>query len=251
MKVGLIGAGNMARALARGWGEPVLCSDAGSGRARALAQELGGEALTSNAEVAQRADVVVLCHKPSQVDAVAAEIAEHAKVIVSVLGGTTIAVLQWAYPDTPVFRTMPNTPVEVRRGVICLCAAEGIDPGLDRDVVELFERLGTVERLSEGLIDVASAAMGVTPAYNALLVEAQVDAAVRHGLGAELASRLVVESMAGTAALLAARDYDTLAVRREVTSPVGSTARGLDALERSGVRAAFGRAIDAVLGERR
>ena len=66
MQVGLIGAGNMARALARGWGDPVLVSDGGSGRARELARELGGEAFDSNAEVADRADLVVLCHKPAQ-----------------------------------------------------------------------------------------------------------------------------------------------------------------------------------------
>ena len=68
---------------------------------------------------------------------------------------------------------------------------------------------------------------------------------MRHGLQPALAGRLVAETMAGTAALLAARDYDTLAVRREVTSPGGSTARGLDALERGGVRGAFQDAMDA------
>jgi pyrroline-5-carboxylate reductase len=88
--------------------------------------------------------------------------------------------------------------------------------------------------------------MSVGPAYQALLAEAQVDAAIRHGLAAPLAAQLVVETMAGTAALLAARDYDTLAVRREVTSPGGTTARGLAALERAGVRGAFNDAIDAV-----
>jgi pyrroline-5-carboxylate reductase len=91
--------------------------------------------------------------------------------------------------------------------------------------------------------------MGVGPAYQALLAEAQVDAAVRHGLAPALAARLVGETMAGTAMLLAARDYDTLAVRREVSSPGGSTARGLAALERGGVRSAFQSAIDAVVLE--
>ena len=93
----------------------------------------------------------------------------------------------------------------------------------------------------------AGAVMGVGPAYQALLVEAQVDAAVRHGMAAGLAGQLVVETMAGTAALLQIRDYDTLAVRREVTSPGGTTARGLAALERGGVRPAFQDAIDAVV----
>src|SRR5438067_7293518 len=107
MRVGLIGAGNMARALARGWGDPVLCSDAGSGRAEALAQELGGEALTPR-EVAQRADLVVLCHKPPQLNVVSREIGSEAKAVASVLGATPIAALQDAYPGTPVVRLMPN-----------------------------------------------------------------------------------------------------------------------------------------------
>jgi pyrroline-5-carboxylate reductase len=247
MEVGLIGAGNMARALARGWGEPVLCSDSGSGRARALAAELGGEALDSNLAVAERADLVVLCHKPAQLEAVAAEIAGQAKAVASVLGATPVAALQEAYPGTPVFRLMPNTPVEVRHGIVCYSPAPDIDPRLEAEVVALFERLGRVVRIDERLLDPATAVMGVGPAYQALLVEAQVDAAVRLGLGAPLASELVVETMAGTAALLEARDYDTLAVRREVTSPGGSTARGLRELDRAGVRAAFQHAIDAVV----
>jgi pyrroline-5-carboxylate reductase len=247
VKVGLIGAGNMARAIARGWGDPVLCSDGGSGRARALAQELGGEALASNAEVAERADLVVLCHKPAQLERVANEVAGRARAVASVLGGTTIAALQKAYPDTPVFLLMPNTPVEVRQGIICYAPAEGTDPALERDVVELFERLGSVIRVAETQIEAASAVMGVGPAYLALVTEAQVDAAVRRGLKAPLAAQLAAETMAGTAALLEARDYDTLSVRREVTSPGGSTARGLRELERSGLRSAFQNAADAVI----
>lgn len=247
MRVGLIGAGSMARALARGWGDPVLCSDAGSGRARALVQELGGEAAGSNLAVAQASDLVVLCHKPAALEAVAAELAGAANAVVSVLGGTPVAALQEAYPGVPVFRMMPNTPVEVRRGVVCYSPAPGVEARLEEKVVALFERLGSVIGLEERLLDPATAVMGVGPAYQALLAEAQVDAAVRHGLGAALAARLVIETMAGSAALLAARGADTLAVRREVTSPGGSTARGLAALEQGGVRSAFADAIDAVL----
>jgi pyrroline-5-carboxylate reductase len=238
----------MARALARGWGDPVLCSDHGSGRANALAQELGGQVADSNVAVAEGADLVVLCHKPAQLMAVAAELSGRAKAVASVLGGTPIAALQEAYPGVPVFRLMPNTPVEVRRGVVCYAQAAGIDASLEDDVVTLFERLGTVVRIDELLIEAATAVMGVGPAYAALVAEAQVDAAVRYGLSANLAGRLVGETMSGSAALLAARGYDTLTVRREVTSPGGVTARGLDALERGGVRSAFQAAIDAVCG---
>ncbi|HUE26040.1 MAG TPA: pyrroline-5-carboxylate reductase [Solirubrobacteraceae bacterium] len=254
MQVGLIGAGNMARALARGWGDPVLCSDAGSGRAAALVEELGGEAFDSNLEVARRADVVVLCHKPAQLERVAAEIAGEAKAVVSVLGGVPWGKIQAAYPGVPTFRTMPNTPVEVRRGIVLLALPHrpaqlsGPPADLEADVIALFERVATVVRVDEDKFEAATAAMGVAPAYQALVAEAQIDAAVRHGLGAAIAAPLVTETMAGTAALLAERGYDTLAVRREVTSPGGSTARGLAALERGGLRAAFHDAADAVIG---
>jgi pyrroline-5-carboxylate reductase len=247
MQVGLIGAGNMARALARGWGDEVLVSDAGSGRAKQLAAELGGEAVDSRT-VAERADLVVLCHKPAQLGAVAGEIRDRAKAVASVLGATPIAKLQEAYPGLPVFRLMPNTPVEVRRGVICYARAEGVDRELEDRVIGLFERLGLVERMSEAMFETATAVSGVGPAYLALLAEAQIDAAVRHGLAPGITDRIVVETMAGTAELLAHRDYDTRTVRREVTSPGGSTARGLAALERAGVRTAFQDAIDAVAG---
>ena len=246
MKVGLIGAGNMARAMARGWGDPVLCSDSGSGRAAELVAELGGLATTS-VEVAREADLVVLCHKPSQLGLVAHEIAPHVRAVVSVLGATNSGDLQAAYRGVPVFRLMPNTAVEVRRGVICYAPAADAERELEEAVVALFERLGSVVTITDAQMGPATAVSGVGPAYQALLAEAQVDAAVRYGLGAAMAGRLVAETMAGTAALLAHRSHDTLAVRREVTSPGGSTARGLAALERAGVRAAFQDAIDAVI----
>jgi pyrroline-5-carboxylate reductase len=237
----------MARAMARGWGDPVLCSDGGSGRASALVDELGGEALESNVEVARRADLVFLCHKPAQLKLVADEIRGEARAVASVLGGVSIGALEDAYPGIPVVRLMPNTPVEVRRGVVCYAAGAEVTSQFERDVVELLGRLGVVIAMHENSIAAAAAVMSVTPAYHALITEAQVDAAVRHGLNPRLASRLVVDTAAGTAALLEARDYDTLAVRREVTSPGGITAKGLDALERAGIRSAFQSAIDAIL----
>jgi pyrroline-5-carboxylate reductase len=259
MRVGFIGAGNMARAIARGWGDPVLCSDHGSGRAQALVDELGGEVCASNREVAERCDLVLLCHKPAQLASVAQELQGAAGAVASVLGATSHGMLQQKYPGVPVFRLMPNTAVEVRRGVVCLAEPQPhIQPAppiaddfiaLEAEVVALFERIATVIKLPEALIDPATAVMGVGPAYQALLAEAQVDAAVRHGLPPSLAGRLVTETMAGSAALIEHRGFDTLTVRREVTSPGGSTARGLAALEAAGVRSAFSDAIDAVLLE--
>lgn len=241
----------MARAMARGWGDPVLCSDSGSGRAQALADELGGRA-AGNAEVAAEADLVILCHKPYQLGQVAAEIADQVKAVVSVLGGISTGKLLSVYKGAQVFRLIPNTPVEVCRGISAYAPHSGhdgyiIDGELERQVLALFERLGTVVTIEERLLGVALGVSSVGPAYQALLLEAQVDAAVRHGLKPAVAAQLVAETMAGTAELLRIRDYDTLTVRREVTSPAGSTARGLDALERAGIRAAFSDAMDGVL----
>lgn len=240
----------MASALARGWGDPILCTDVNLARAEALAAEVGGEAVASNTELAQRADVVFLCHKPEQLDEVGAEIAAALKpgqAIVSILGGTPLAALQAAYPAQTVIRLMPNVAVEVARGVICLSAPDDVDPELAASVLVLLERIATVVRVHERQMEAATAAMGVGPAYVALLVEAQVDAIVRLGIPAEVAGELVAETMAGTLELLAARDNDTLAVRRAVTSPGGSTARGLAALDAHGLRTAFQVAADAVV----
>jgi pyrroline-5-carboxylate reductase len=242
MQIGLIGAGNMARALARGWGEPVLATDGGSGRAAALVEELGGAVPASNSELADHVDLVVLACKPYQLESVAAEVAGRAGRVLSVLGGTSVAGLRAAFPDAEVYLTMPNTPVEVRRGVIIL-AEETPAPA---EVRELLERVGEVVVLPERLIGAATATTGVAPAYVALIAEAMVDAAVKHGLKAELASDLVIEVLAGSAELLRHHGGDTLAMRRDVTSPGGSTARGLAALELSGLRAAFQDAMAAV-----
>jgi pyrroline-5-carboxylate reductase len=249
MQVGFIGAGNIARALARGWGQPVLCTDSGSGRARALAEELGGEAVASNRELAERADVVILAHKPAQLAEIAWEAAGEAKAVVSLVSRATQADLRSAYPGVPVFVVVPNTAVEVRRGVVVF--AEGdpqTDPALRERLKELFGRVGTVIDVPERLLPVAGACSGVGPAYWALFVEAWVDAAVKRGMPAPLATQLITETMAGASELVSARGGDTLAVRRAVASPGGTTMRGLAALERGGVRAALVSAMDDVVG---
>ncbi len=249
MKIGLIGSGNMARAMARGWDEPVLCTDSGSGSAQALVDELGGERVASNRELAERVDLVILCHKPYQLATVAEEIRDLAKPVASVLGGVRTGDLDSAFPHVQTFTLMPNTPVELRQGVVVYAkrAAHPVDEALEAQVLALFGRLGTVVTVPERLMGAATAVCGVGPAYQALLAEAQVDAAVRKGLGAQLASQLVTATMRGSAALIEAKGHDTLAVRREVTSPGGSTARGLQALEAAGIRAAFQDAIEAVV----
>src|SRR3954471_13803114 len=198
--LGLVGSGNMARALARGWGEPVYATDSGSGRAKHLADELGGERLGSNAELAQRADAIVLCHKPYQLEDVAAQAAPYAHHVISVLGGVSLERLRAAYPNATVVRTMPNTPVEIREGVTLIAEGDGAEEARPR-----FERLGHVFILPERIMDAATATTGVTPAYVALVLEAHIDAAIKHGVPAGLATDMTIETLAGSGARPRAR----------------------------------------------
>ncbi len=237
----------MAGALARGWAEPVLVADVDAARAEALAAEVGGEAVAGNAELARRADAVVLCHKPAQLDAVAGEIDGAARAVVSILGGTSVAAIEAAYPGTPVYRFMPNIPAEVRRGVFCYAPGTRAGEGPENEILERFGRLGTVIPLPEPLIEPATAIMGCGPAFFALVAESLTDAGVLHGLPPGEAARMAAETMAGTAAVLSEGGYDAAALRRRVTSPGGSTARGLAALEHGGLRSAFGDAVAAVV----
>lgn len=245
--IGLVGSGNMARALALGWGEPVLCTDVVAEKAEALAAETGGEALPGNGDLADRADLVVLCHKPAQLDEVAEQVGGRAKGVVSILAATPVARVKAAFEGTPVVRMLPSTPVEVGDGVTCHARDPECDQEFEERAKELFARVGPVVTVEESQIDTAMGLMSCAPAYWAVAVEAQVDAGIRAGVPADVAAQLVVGTMAGTAKLIRARQHDTLDVRRQVMSPGGSTARGLAALESAGIRKAFDDAMQAVV----
>src|SRR4051812_39505876 len=197
MTVGLIGAGNMARALARGWGEPVLVADVLAHRAAARAAEPGGEALDSNAAVAERADLIVLCHKPPQLETVAESIGGRARAVASILAATPLRDLRAAYPDTPVFRFIPSVAVEVRTGAVGYAVQDGVDAALEAQVLELFGRLGTVVRLPEALMDVAMGLLSTSPAFFAVVAEALTDAGIRHGMPHDTAAELVAGAQGG------------------------------------------------------
>ena len=231
----------MAAAVARGWSgefEVMLFSDSGSGRAKALAEEVGGE-VASNAEIVLRADLVLLAVKPDRLEDVAAELRE-AKEVVSVLAATPLERLRAALPAAAkVLRVMPNVGVEVRQGVLCVAGSASPEA---RAKLEL---LGHVVELPEEDFDAATAVMGCSPAYLALAVEAIADAGAADGLDPGLARELVVETAVGTAELL--RNHHPEAVRKAVASPGGSTEKGLEALEREHAREAFAAAVEASL----
>jgi pyrroline-5-carboxylate reductase len=240
MIVGFVGSGSMAAAMARGWrGEfaGMLFSDSGSGRARALADELGGEAV-ANAEIAARADFLVLAVKPARLADAAAELGE-AKVVVSLLGATSLDAVAAAFPAATAVRVMPNVGVEVGRGVLCLAGAA------PAEVRAKLELLGRIFDLPDDDFDTATAVMGCSPAYLALAVEAIAEAGAADGLDPALARELVVETAAGTAELLRLRPPAD--VRAAVASPGGSTEAGLEALAAYGARGAFEAAVEASL----
>lgn len=244
----------MAAGMARGWAsaEPrpdlMLFTDSGSGRAAELAAEVDGEAVASNAELAQRSDLLVLGVKPEQLEAVAAE-AQAAASVLSMLGATPVERVAAAFPESAAMRVMPNLGVEAGKGVMCFSAARGVDDALSRRVVDLLEALGRVEVMDDGLIDLATAAMGCSPAYLALVAEVIAEATAREGLDPELARSLVVDTVAGTAELLRTRTSQELITA--VASPGGSTEAGLEALEREGAREAFAAAVAASLARMR
>ncbi len=247
MRIGFIGAGSMGSALARGLGEPAVVYDADEERAEALVAEVGGSVAGSNSELAGQVDLVVLCHKPAQLQEVAEEAAPAAKAVASIVAATRIADIEAAYPGTPVYRFIPNLPVEVGRGVFCYAAGTNAADGPEREVLQLFGRSGVVIELDEPLIEPAMALMSCGPAFLALVVEAMAAAGARHGLDPTQATRLVVETMAGTAAYLDSNDLDPAELRGRVATPGGVTEKGIQALEDGGVPRALGAAVDLVV----
>ena len=154
------------------WGEPVLASDAARGRAAALVGELGGEAL-DNAAVARRADLVVLACKPYQLDAVAPALQGARQGVVSLLGATPI--------DAAAVRAARRAGRQgdaqhAGRGAPRRDRARRASPDMLDEARALFERVGKVFELPERLMDVATGTVGVSPAYTAVIAEAQIDA---------------------------------------------------------------------------
>jgi pyrroline-5-carboxylate reductase len=216
----------------------MLFFDADSDKARKLAGELGGEAVDSNGELADRADVVLLAVKPGVLQQAAGELTG-AKAVVSILGATSLEKVEAAFPQAEVGRVMPNLAVEVGQAVLCVTGE------FSAEVQEKLSLLGAVIELPDSQFDAATALMGCSPAYFALVAEALVDAGLSLGLERTLVEKMVVEAAAGTGSLMRIRPPAD--VRVSVTSPGGSTEAGLEALEREGAREAFAAAVRASL----
>jgi pyrroline-5-carboxylate reductase len=257
--IGLIGAGNMATAMVEGWvrADParaprILVTDRGSGRAGKLAERLGVQHVEANAELVERADVVVVAVKPIDVERVLREVGSQVtpdKALASVAAGVWTTTLETILDeDAPVFRFMPNVGVSVCAGTLCFATGRFANTEAERRVLDWFGLLGAVIPLEERLFDAATALAGSGPAFLGLLVEAFEDAGIVAGLSAGASRDLILTTMSGTAQLLADAGLSGSQLRRLVTSPGGTAAAGLAAMERASVRAGI---IDGVLAAMR
>jgi pyrroline-5-carboxylate reductase len=257
--LGLIGAGNMASAMVRGWvradrtiGERLLVTDRGSGRAADLAERYGVRHVASNADLVREANIVVLCVKPIDVERVLREVGELVtvdKAIASVAAGVRTATLETILDvDAPVFRFMPNVGVQVGLGTLAYSPGRFIHTDAESAVLEVFQLLGEIVPLEERQFDAATALSGSGPAFIGLLMEAFEDAGITCGLTYADARTLLLSTVVGTAGLLQEEQMPCSVLRRMVTSPGGTAAAGVAELERQGVRGAI---IDCVVAAMR
>lgn len=251
MKIGFIGSGNMAAAMARGWalsdafdGEMVF-TDGGSGRAAKLAGEVGGSTAPDNGHLATEADLLILAIKPAQLGTVAMGLTRPGTPVLSILGATSLDDLREALPGVPVARVMPNLPVEVGRGVLAYACSTEAKGETDLQIRGLLGQIGEVVVLDDDLIDAATAVMGCSPAYVALLAEQLTAAAIERGIDPEQARLMVNRTVAGTGDLLDGRDAAEL--QKAVASPGGSTEKGLEALAAGKFAETVQSAVDASL----
>jgi pyrroline-5-carboxylate reductase len=254
MKLGFVGAGNMAGGLARGWAaaedepgtpEAMLFADADPDKARKLAEEVGGEAIEGNLALADHSDLVVLAVKPNVLDEVAPDLVQAGTPVLSILAGTSLKTLHEALPGIDLIRVMPNLGAQLRQGVLCVVFPEGTDDARRGRLTQLLGLVGEVIELDESLIDAATAIMGCAPGYLALMAEVLVEAGVKEGLTEEQTQRMVAKAMSATGGLLEL--HEPGALKLAVASPGGMTEAGLNALEERRIRETLLAAVDASL----
>ena len=260
-KITFIGGGNMATALIEGLrdnqakmmsvAQPmVVVADPSSERRALLVDVYGVESEADNATAITGANLIVLAVKPNHVRAVAEQIRpslQPNQLVVSVAAGITLAALQaWLGGHSALVRAMPNTPAMVGSGATGLYAPPSLTP-IQRNMAEsLMRSVGLVQWVAaESDMDAVTALSGSGPAYIFLVMEAMQAAAEGLGLPAQTARLLTLETVLGAARLAMTADESPAQLRARVTSPNGTTERGIAALEAAGLRDAFASALQA------
>ncbi|MDO9426440.1 MAG: pyrroline-5-carboxylate reductase [Methylobacterium sp.] len=239
----LVGAGKMGGAMLSGWlaggldpARTTILDPQPSPEIEALCAACG---LALNPAAPPASDALVLAMKPQGLDAAAPMLAGLAgadTLVVSILAGKTIADLRTRLPRArAIVRAMPNLPASIGRGATGAVASAGVDAARRDQADALLASVGLVEWLDdEGLIDALTAVSGSGPAYVFLLAEAMAQAGIAAGLPAAMAARLARATVSGSGALLDATERDAELLRRDVTSPGGTTAAALAVLMRDG-----------------
>jgi pyrroline-5-carboxylate reductase len=275
-RIAIIGGGNIGEALLSGLlragrqTKDLVIAEKDPARAKYLAEKYSVR-VSSVGDAAENAVYVVVAVKPSDVESVVGEIAEAVaradnesaeQVFVTVAAGVSTAYYQSRLPaGAPVVRVMPNAPMVVGGGVSAVARGSFATDEQLKDVVSIFDAVGGVLTVPETQLDAVTAVSGSGPAYFFLMVEALIDAAVAEGLPRPVATELVSQTMAGSAAMLlesldrqqpagnaamgAGIDTSAAQLRATVTSPGGTTAAGLRELERGGLRTAVANAVAA------
>ena len=256
-RIAVIGGGKIGEALLAGLldaGREVkdlVVSESFAPRAKYLAEEFGIP-VTTVAEAAENADVIIVAVKPADIDSVVSQIAgidldrDREQMLVSVAAGVQTSRLEAKLPaGFPVVRVMPNTPMLVGEGMTVVSAGRHAKPKHVDLVSEIFRTVGKVLTLREAQLDAVTAVSGSGPAYFFLVVEAMIDGAVALGLSRTTATELVVQTMVGSGAMLARSPERAVELRAAVTSPGGTTAAALRHFEGAGLRSAFIEALFA------
>ena len=256
LRIGFLGAGRMASALAKGWlqsgqvtADRLSASDPLPAAREAFAKETAAFVSAGNQEIIARSDLVVLAVKPQNMVELLADIkptvtAKH--LIVSIAAGVTLQQLGAGLgPDRRLIRVMPNTPCLVGASASAYAAGATVTVADIQFVDRLLNCVGKAIAVPEKLLDAVTGLSGSGPAYVALIVEALSDGGVRMGLSRDVANLLAMQTVFGAAKMLLDTGVSPGALKDMVASPGGTTIAGLHALERGGLRAALMNAVEA------
>ena len=261
-RIAILGAGKLGESLlagllSSGWRKPgdIVVTARRQERLDELNERHGVDGTLDNASAVAGAGLIVIAVKPQDFDVLLGEIGgliTPEQTVLSVAAAIPTSQIEARLANgVPVVRAMPNAPATVHEGMAGICA--GAHAGDEQLALadELLAHLGRVVRVPEAWMDAITAVSGSGPAYFALLAEAMIEAGILLGLSREISTKLVVQTMLGTAHVLRDEQMHPVELREAVTSPGGTTIRAIRELEQAGVRAAFLNAIQAAMDRAR
>jgi pyrroline-5-carboxylate reductase len=255
MRIAILGAGKIGESLLAGlrssdWAD-IVATSRREARVQELRERHGVDATTSNTDAIRNADVVVLAVKPQDIETLLGEVGHlltSEQTVLSVAAAiSTARIERHVAADVPVVRSMPNAPSTIHEGIAGMCAGRHASREHMERAGTVLRAVGDVVEVPEEQMDAITAVSGSGPAYYALLAEAMIEAGILLGLSREVSTKLVIQTMLGSAKLLRDEGMHPVELREVVTSPGGTTTRAIRELEQAGVRAAFLNAINAAM----